>query len=127
MFSSARRAQVEPLPALVALAVFAMALSVYGVAFGNVLPASQETSGSAIGTKALAAVTEGTVVRPGRLEAGVQSAPSGHRVAIVVRVEDRIWRAGPSPPTDAHTISRTVIIRTADGARPGRIRVSTWT
>ncbi|MFB6267035.1 MAG: hypothetical protein ABEI31_05190 [Halodesulfurarchaeum sp.] len=127
MFSSARRGQVEPLPALIALAVFAIALSVYGVAFANVTLGGHATSEGAILTNALASVTEGTVVRPHRLEAGLASAPDGHRLAIVVRVDGRVWRAGPSPPTDARTITRTVLVQTADGARPGRIRVSTWT
>lgn len=122
MSSSARRGQVEPLPALVALAVFAVALSLYGTTLTEVpLGRSPELSGASV-DRAVGLVSEGTVVQPDRLHRLDGHLPEG--TTVVVRADGRQWRWGPvSNESDPFEI-RHVLVRTDSGAVPGTLRVS---
>lgn len=128
--SSARRAQVEPLPALVAVTVLCLAVGTYatvradvGFGTGGTAPADavlEETVDSALPTGA--AVVDPTGIDPSTL------GPSDYEVAVTVRADGREWSMGPSsPPPDAATATRQVPVRVAAGVvRPGRITVEVW-
>ena len=126
MFSSACRGQVEPLPALVALAVFAASLSVYAMTLHAVPLEGERTVDDATVTRVLETTRDGTVVNPNRLSAVETNPASGTTVSVVLRADGRIWRIGPTPPDSAPSTTREVLVRTSDGAVPGRMRVSTW-
>jgi hypothetical protein len=126
MFSSARRGQVEPLPALLAVAAFAIALSLYGTSLEAVQlrPDPTVSDGAVEGT--LATIAEGTVVYPGRLDrldVGIDG-PS-HR-SVVITAAGRTWRRGPRPPADAPSARRHVLVYTHNGTEPGTLRVIEW-
>lgn len=126
MFSSARRGQVEPLPALLALAVFGLSLSVYGTTLHGVTTDPQPTVDDSTVRQVVETVSEGTVVHPGRLSAVETSTPGGDHVSVVVRADGRAWETGPTPPDSASTTTRSVLVQTESGEVPGRLRVSTW-
>lgn len=123
MSSSTRRAQVEPLPALIAVAVFALALSVYGTTIEAVPLASQNGVSDATVDRAIETISEGTVIVPDRLDRLQGRLPDG--TTVVVRAAGRQWRWGPAPAPDDPFVVRHVLVRTSDGAVPGVVRVST--
>ncbi|MDZ7849307.1 MAG: hypothetical protein U5K70_00325 [Halodesulfurarchaeum sp.] len=121
MFSSARRGQVEPLPALLALAVFAIGLSLYGatlegVALNTGPEVSDATMDAAFGT-----LSEGPVVVPERLETRAADLPDG--VAVILRADGRTWVRGNPPETAEKSRRRHVLVRTDSGEVPGTLRV----
>ena len=128
--SSARRAQVEPLPALVAVAVVCLAVGAYGVVRLRVLPASD---GGAPAEQVLADAVDAStadgelVVEPPRLDAA-NTAPPGYEVTVTVTAANREWTAGASnPPPGAATASEPVPVRTRSGrVVPGRFVVEVW-
>lgn len=123
MSSSGSRAQVEPLPALVAVGAFVAALALYAGAFHD-LPGGADRP---IERRALASVvesaTEGGVLEP---SAVTVEAPAGREMAVVVRVDGEAWRSGPTPPERASSATDTVLVRTVRGERVGRVRVWIW-
>ncbi|ALG81494.1 DUF7285 family protein [Halanaeroarchaeum sulfurireducens] len=123
MFWSRSRAQVEPLPALVAVSAFVAALGLYAVAFHDV-PLGTERD---VETQALSSVVEDSSTA-GVLDptAVMADAPRGHEMAVVVRADGSEWQTGPSPPTTARTATEQVLVRTASGEQVGRIRVWVW-
>lgn len=128
--SSARRAQVEPVAAVVAVLALCLALAAYGAVGERVLP---ERGGSAPAAQVLddavgAATPAGSVVvSPTRLAGGV--APAGYRVHVRLTAGERAWTAGASdPPPAAASAARRVPVRTAPGdVRPGELTVEVWT
>ena len=128
--SSARRAQVEPLPALVAVAVVCLAVGAYGAVRLDVLPASDDGApAEQVLTDAVdAATADGElIVDLSRLNSqGV--APPGYEVAVTLTAEHREWTAGASnAPPDAATASKPVPVRTRSGrVVPGRFVVEVW-
>lgn len=121
MFSSARRAQVEPLPALLALAVFAIGLSLYGGTLeGVTLPTDPEVSDATM-TQTHGALSEGTVVVPDRMDTLDGALPTG--TAVVLRADGQTWRWGPTLDDPEQTRSRHVLVRTERGEVPGVLRV----
>lgn len=125
MFSSARRGQVEPLPALLALATFAIALSLYGTTLEAVPLGGEPTISEGTVESVLETLADGTVVYPDRLDR-LDEADGTERRAVIVSAAGRTWRQGPRPPGDADTVRRHVLVDTSDGARPGTLRVSVW-
>lgn len=123
------RGQVDPLPALVAVAVVGLALTLYTGALGTVpSPNSDDDATAAV---ALGAVCErvcvGGRVDPDALADGLAAAPDGHRLRIVLLAGDEEWTAGPTPPGDATSAARTVTVRVGPGETvPGRLRVVVW-
>lgn len=126
MFSSARRGQVEPLPALIALAIFGVSLSIYGMTFHNVSIGSEAAVDESAVRQVVETVSEGTVVHPNRLSAVETSPSGGGHVSVVVRADGQVWRTGPTPPDSAPSTVRSVLVQTRAGEMPGRLRVSTW-
>lgn len=120
--SSARRGQVEPLPALIALAVFALALSMYGTVFtGLPLPGDDDVSEATI-TRVTDTITEGVVVQPDRLDRLEGHVPSG--TGVLVRANGRTWGWGPDASRGGESVTRQVLVQTSQGAVPGTLRVS---
>lgn len=126
------RGQVDPLPALVAVGVVGLAVSLYAVGLEG-LP------GTGGDERATAEVTLGAVcervcdggqVDPERLEEGLAAAPDGHRVRIVLRADGREWTAGPAPPetgATTTTAARTVTVQLGPtDVSAGRLRVVVW-
>jgi len=123
------RAQVDPLPALVAVAVVGLALSLYAGALGS-LP-SGEPDDDARAEVTLGAVCEriceGGRVDPATLGEGLAAAPDGHHLRIVLRADGTAWGAGPIPPDGAASAARTVTVRAGPRTTvPGRLRVVIW-
>lgn len=124
------RGQVDPLPALVAVAVVGLALTLYAGSLGTV-PSPDPDDDAATAAVALGAVCErvcvGGRVDPATLADGLAAAPDGHRLRIVLLAGDEEWTAGPTPPGDAASAARTVTVRVGPGETvPGRLRVVVW-
>lgn len=125
---SARRAQVEPLPALAAVLVVGLALGTYADALAAVEPSPSER-GTAAAT--LQRVTDEVTVDgaavPGRLDHATAASPAGHELNVTLAVDDRRWSAGPTPPPDAPDAERRTPVRTDRwSVDPGRLRVVVW-
>lgn len=127
MSSSACRGQVEPLPALLALAAFAVALSLYGTTLEGVPVLDDPSVPDSEIDSVVATLDEGTVVQPGRLDRLAGYSDQSNRQAVAITAGGSTWRRGPRPPADAQSASRRVLVDTPDGIRPGTVRVSTWT
>ena len=121
MFSSARRAQVEPLPALLALAVFAVGLSLYGGTIADVTPGSGPADSDATTHRVLSHLTAGPVVVPDRVED--LDAAVADRYAVRLRAAGRTWRWGGriDEPDESRRVH--VLVRTDSGEVPGVLRV----
>ncbi|MFB6114044.1 MAG: hypothetical protein ABEJ58_08085 [Halodesulfurarchaeum sp.] len=126
MSSSDRRGQVEPLPALLALAVFAIGLSVYGTSLESSLHRGEPTVDDGDVRRVLESLESGTVVQPKRMSRLPMRTPSGEHVSVVLRADGRVWRSGPHRPERSATVSRRVLVATPSGVVAGRLRVSTW-
>ncbi|MBS3759867.1 DUF7285 family protein [Halodesulfurarchaeum sp.] len=121
MFSSPRRAQVEPLPALLGLAVFAIGVSLYGGTLADqTLPTDTRISDATM-TRTVGILSEGSVVVPDRLDDLDGALPQ--EMAVTLRADGRTWHWG-TPPDDAQrTRLRHVLIRSERGEVPGVLRV----
>ena len=120
--SSACRGQVEPLPALIALAAFALALSMYGTVFAGLDVTGSDDVSEATITRVTDTISEGVVVRPNRLDQLEGRVPAG--TAVVIRADGRTWRWGPAGGDGGETVTRQVLVQTSEGAVPGTLRVS---
>ena len=127
--SSAREAQTEPVAALVAVVVVALALAVYAGAFEANLPGPLDRNhAEAAADRVERAVTTGGVARPGRLPDALDTRPSGYELNASLTVGNRTEHAGPTPPKTADTASRRLSVRTGPGhVSPGRLKVCVWT
>lgn len=127
--SSARRAQVDPLAAVVAVAVVCFAVGAYATVRADALrPTDDDTPAEQVLADAVdAATAQGSVVvEPEHVDTtGV--APDGYEVTVAVTASDGEWVAGPTPPPDATTATRVVPVRVAPKTvRPGRLTVEVW-
>jgi hypothetical protein len=128
--SSARKAQVEPVAALVAVAVLGLAVGAYATVRADVLPgAERDAPANAVLAETVdAATTSGAVaVSPSTLEVD-SVAPAGYEVSVTITAGDSEWTRGAEhPPPDAASDSRRVPVRVAPGQiRPGRVTVVVW-
>lgn len=124
---SARRAQVEPLAALVAVLALGLALSLYAGAHSELVRsasgADRERAPAAL-QRVAAGLSNGTVVRPALLESGTYRPPAGVHVRIAAAGEQ--WTAGPPPDGPRRgrdRQSRLVAVRLG----PGRVAVGRLT
>jgi hypothetical protein len=126
--SSERRAQVEPLAALVAVAILGIGLGLYAGTVETATPPDRErTTAEAALVAVVSELRTGSVVVPGRVEDTGAVAPEGYRMQVSVRAADRDWRDGPRPPTEAQTATRTLPVRVGpEAVVPGRLRVEVW-
>lgn len=106
---------------MIALAVFALALSIYGVSVESV-PLDQDRSiAEATVSTAVETLSEGVVVRPSRLHRLDGRLPDG--TAVTITAAGQRWHWGPRHGREAPTRMRHVLVTTPDGARPGILRV----
>ncbi len=122
MSSSARRGQVEPLPALLALAIFAIALSLYGGTIADVVPGSGPAVSDATMGTVQSHLTAGPVVVPARVE--TLDAALADEYTVTLRADGRSWRWGEGVEDPDGTRRRHVLVRTERGEVPGVLRVT---
>lgn len=125
---SRRRAETEPVVAIVAVFAVAVGLATYAGFLEAALPSSPErdVAGPTL-QRAYAQLAPGGVVEPDRLDAGAIDPPDGYRVRIDLTTRGADWHAGPDAPQGADVASRPVTVRVAPGAnRPGRLSVAVW-
>ncbi len=126
--SSARRAQVEPTAALVAVLAVGAGLTLYTGAIGDVsAPAGEGVAPIAVDGVRDAASTAG-VLDPTLLPAAVRRAtPRGHRLNATLAAGGRRWAAGPPRQEPGTRATVRVSVRLAPGrVRPGTLRVVVW-
>lgn len=125
--SSRCRAQVEPLPALVGVAVVASALSLYAGAVPAVGPTTDRLPTEPTADRVVAALGNGSVAHPGTVDDLQSLAPDGFRLHVSLRTADRNWQTGPTPPDRAASAERSVPVRVGPGrVVPGRLTVVVW-
>lgn len=126
---SSSRAQVEPLPALIAVAVVCAALSLYAGALADALPTGSDGSvAEATLVRASDRVLADGVAAPDRLGRALDAGPAGHAVNATLATGDRRWTVGPTPPADAAVAGRAVsVARSPTTVTAGRLRVVVWT
>jgi hypothetical protein len=128
--SSARRAQVEPVAALVAVAVLGLAIGAYATVRADVLPGpeSDAPSNAVLDETVDAATPSGAVAVNPRAFDVDSVAPDGYEVAVTITAGDSEWaRGAEQPPPDTTADTRRVPVRVAPGKiRPGRITVEVW-
>lgn len=126
--SSARRGQVEPLPALAAVLVVGLALTLYADALAAVQPAPADQGGAEAALQAAHdTVSDDGAARPRRVSGAVDAAPPGSTANVSLTVAGHRWTAGPSPPEHAATAHRRTAVRIDRWAvRPGRLTVVVW-
>lgn len=127
--SSARRAQVEPVAALVAVFAVCTGLALYAAAVQGVLPGERSVSAA---EPALTGVEEQLttfgVAEPDQLPATTAAAPDGYAMNVTLSAGEDRWTVGPSPVGETETARQRTAVRTAPGiAREGRLRVEVWT
>lgn len=126
---SAREGQTEPLAALVAVVVVAVALSLYATAFDASLPTAPDRNAAQQATDRVErSITVGGVVRPSLLPSATASGPDGYRLNATLLVRDTTQRVGPPHPPTADSAGRRVSVRLGAGrVSPGRLEVRVWT
>lgn len=126
--SSRRRAETEPLVALVAAFAVAAGLATYAGVLDASLPSDTDRDvATPTLDRAYAALAPTGVVEPGRLSPDAVDGPEGYRVRISVAADGSGWHAGPDPPPDADAASRPIAVRVAPGEnRPGTLTAEVW-
>jgi len=125
---SSGRAQVEPVAALVAVAVVSLAVGLYTGVLDSALPGQQKRH---VPETALSAVEDHVapagVVRSRLVSEAPDSGPTGYRTNVTVTAGERRWTAGPVPPRTAGNATGRVSVRTAPArVVAGRLRVAVW-
>jgi hypothetical protein len=124
--SSARRGQVEPLAALVALAAVCAGVALYADALVGAVPSPDRDVARPALVRAHDHLTDDGVARPARL--GTVPSPAGYRANLTLRAADREWVAGPAPPDRrVDAADRVLGVRLGPGrVAAGRLRVEVW-
>ncbi|MFB6304535.1 MAG: hypothetical protein ABEH47_05165 [Haloferacaceae archaeon] len=127
--SSARRGQVEPTAALVAVLAVGAGLSLYAGAVEDApLNDDRDVAPVALDSVRDAASTAG-VLDPGELAGAVRrETPRGYRLNATLAAGGRRWTAGPPRPasgTDRASV-RTSVGLGPGRVRPGQLRVVVW-
>jgi hypothetical protein len=128
--SSASRAQMAPLVALVSVFGVVTVVMLYTGILGDVSqsPPSRDVARPGL-ERAVTELSSGGVVRPNSLEEGLLAAirPDGYTARVTIEAGDQRWSVGPSPPETADVAARVVPVRVnADMVRIGRIRIVIW-
>lgn len=125
---STRKAQIEPLAALVALFAVCAGLTAYASVLHTTVgsPAGRNVAEPTLERVQHASSDDG-VVRPSRLARGLNAGPDGHGVNLTLKTDGAEWHAGPDRPPSADVASRTVSVRLEPGrVRAGRLKVAVW-
>ncbi|MFC7194298.1 hypothetical protein ACFQL4_05895 [Halosimplex aquaticum] len=126
--SSASRGQTEPVAALVAVVVVALALAVYAGAFEESAGLCRPRPRGGRRRPRRTGDNRGGVARPGRLGDALDRVPTGFEANATLTVGDRTEHAGSAAPTTADSASRRVSVRVGAGrVASGRLEVHVWT
>lgn len=129
------RGQASPTTALVAVATIGIGLSLYATVLAGVAPTPHHDVAEPTLERVYNAVTSADVAEPERLDAAAMTGPEGYELQATLRVDGRIWTAGPVPPRSksdsngarTETATRRVAVRTGPGSVvAGRLRVVVW-
>jgi hypothetical protein len=126
--SSARRGQVEPVAAIVAVFALGVGLTVYAGAVDDALPGTEPRN---VAQPTLSAVEDAVeragVVRPDRLSRVGSVVPAGRRLNVTLTAGERAWSHGDPAPDSAQRASTRVSVELGPGrVRPGRLTVRVW-
>lgn len=129
--SSARRAQVEPLTALVALVVVCAGLSLYAGVLDDVSvrtadDAEAPTAG-VVTDRVRAHLAPAGVAVPERLDGVTTVDSAADRLNASLTCSDEQWSSGPTTPSTARRATEPVSVRVAPGRiDPCRLTVAVW-
>ena len=124
---STRRAQTEPIAALVAVLAVGVGLTAYAGVLGAALDPLDRNAARPALDRVHDEVTADGVVRPSLLDAGVAAGPDGYRINVTVTVDGERRAAGPTVPPNADRADRPAGVALEPGVvRPGRLRVAIW-
>jgi len=126
--SSARRGQVEPLAAIVAVFALGVGLTIYAGAVEDTFPGTEPRN---VAQPTLSAVEDAVetagVVRPTRLSRVDSVAPAGRRLNVTLTAGGRRWTRGDRAPASAQRASTRVSVGLGSGrVQPGRLTVRVW-
>ncbi|WP_254537314.1 DUF7285 family protein [Halomarina litorea] len=132
--SSARRAQVSPLAALVALLAVCAGVSLYAGTLDTSLhsltgpdPTVRTVADRTLDTLAPTGVTTPARLANRSLTAGAGAVPEGYRVNVTLVAGGERWQRGPAAPPGAGRTVRALGVRLDPGrVVPGRLRVVVW-
>jgi hypothetical protein len=125
--SSARRAQTEPLAALVAVLVVGVAVSLYAGALPDVRERHDDVAETTL-SRVYRNVSHTGVVAPDRFLDATFAGPPGYAVNATLSTDHVELRRGPSPPPGSANASRPVGVDLGDGSVVrGRLSVEVWT
>jgi len=128
MSRSSGRGQVEPLAALVAVAVACLALSLYAGVLDATLPGPTDRNLAESAVERVESTVAPTgVARPALLDEAQDAGPKGYTTNVTLSIEDDRWAAGPPLPQGADTETVRLGVRVGPAAvRTGRLRVGVW-
>lgn len=127
MSRSSGRGQVDPLPALVAVAAITLGLSTYAGVLDDALPETRGPDAEVALDAVYDAAARNGIVRPARFDASSLSTPTGRRVNATLDVGERRWTFGPRPPDGTARADRRVPVALAPGrVTPGELEVVVW-
>lgn len=127
--SSARRGQVEPIPALAAVAMLGLALSAHATVLdAAALDTDPRPPAAPLLQTVVADLRAGAIVDPTDATNAVRRLPGDYRVNLTIHAGVRVWAAGPTPPSAGVSVAqRRLPVRIRPGVvRPGRITVRVW-
>lgn len=125
---STRKAQIEPLAAIVAVFAVCAGLTAYASVLDAAVggPAERNVAEPTL-ERVQHAVSAGGVVRPRALPSGLDAGPDGYSVNLTVTTDTAEWDAGPDRPPAADVDSRIVSVRLGPSRiRSGRLTVAVW-
>ncbi|WP_338727718.1 hypothetical protein [Haladaptatus sp. DJG-WS-42] len=124
--SSARRGQLDPVPALIAVVVVGLGMSLYAGVVTDFLPSQQVNPTPTLHQMSAQLQTNG-VVEPETLTDLDSVGPAGYETNVTLETAAERWTRGPTPPTNAVTARARVSIRVAPGCiNPGWLTVRMW-
>ncbi|AQL41988.1 hypothetical protein BV210_04310 [Halorientalis sp. IM1011] len=126
--SSARRGQVEPVAAIVAVFALGVGLTIYAGAVEDAVPGTEPRN---VAQPTLSAVEDAIetagVVQTDRLSRVNAVTPAGRQLNVTLTAGDRRWTRGDRAPASAQRASTRVSVGLGSGrVRPGRLTVRVW-
>lgn len=122
------RGQVEPIPALAAVVVVGLSLSLYATAIptDSTLATGHEVAQPTL-SRVYDSLTDDGMVNPNRLASARDAGPDGYIVNVTLTYENQTLHSGPRPPASANRATRQVSVEHANGSVvPGRLTVVVW-
>lgn len=128
MSRSSDRAQVEPIPALVAVLVLGTGLSIYAGLLGAVGADQQRSLAEPVIDRVHDDLVVSGVADPDRLSTAAATSPDEYTVAVTLSTHDETWRAGAASADGSDEANRSRNVQEADRAeRRVSVRVETGT